>query len=171
MAVTVRRANVDDAALVASLNADVQAIHAAAMPAHFKPAGAQAFARSEIVALLTDRQNLVFIADIEGEPAGYAYAEIIRRPETSLVYAHDMIYIHHISVRPAQRRRGVGSALIAALRGAGRELDIGRLALDVWLFNDAARAFFRRHGFTPQHQRLTSPAMTAPEPAGSPVDN
>jgi diamine N-acetyltransferase len=168
MAVTVRRANVDDAALVASLNADVQAIHAAAMPAHFKPASAEAFTRSEIVDLLTDRQNLVLIADIAGEGAGYAYAEIIRRPETSLVYAHDMIYIHHIGVRPAHRRRGVGSALIAALRAAGRELDINRLALDVWLFNDAARAFFRRHGFTPQHERLTSPATAAARP---PVDN
>jgi diamine N-acetyltransferase len=156
MTVVVRRATVDDAALIASLNADVQAIHVAAMPAHFKPASAGAFSRSEIVDLLTDRQNLVFIADIEDQAAGYAYAQIIRRPETSLVYAYDMIYIHHISVRPACRRRGVGSAMIAALRAAGRDLDIGRLALDVWLFNDAARAFFRRHGFTPQHERVVS---------------
>jgi ribosomal protein S18 acetylase RimI-like enzyme len=171
MTVTVRRAVIDDAPLIASLNADVQAVHAAAMPAHFKPARADAFSRSEIVDLLTDRQNLVFIADIEGEPAGYAYAEIIRRAETSLVYAHDMIYIHHISVRPARRRRGVGSALIAALRAAGRGLGIGRLALDVWVFNDAARAFFRRHGFTPQHERLASAAVTAPELPQASVDN
>ncbi len=171
MTVAVRRATMDDVRLIAALNADVQAIHAAAMPAHFKPARADAFSRSEIVDLLSDHQNLVFIADVEGEPAGYAYAQIVRRPETSLVYAHDMIYIHHISVRPACRRRGVGSALIAALRAAGGDLDIGRLALDVWVFNDAARAFFRRHGFSPQHERVASLAVTAPKSARSPVDN
>jgi ribosomal protein S18 acetylase RimI-like enzyme len=172
MTVVVRRATVDDAALIASLNADVQAIHVAAMPAHFKPASAGAFSRSEIVDLLTDRQNLVFIADIEGEPVGYAYAQIIRRPETSLVYAHDMIYIHHISVRPARHRRGVGSALIAALRAAGQDLGIGRLALDVWVFNDAARAFFRRQGFTRQHERFASTAVATPkQPQAPPVDN
>ena len=144
----------DDAELIASLNADVQAIHAAALPSRFKPASAEAFDRAETVDLLTDPANLVFIADVDGEPAGYAYAEIIRRPETSLVYAYEMIYIHHISVRPAHRRRGVGTALIETLHAAGRDLNIGQLALDVWLFNDGARAFFRRHGFAVDHERL-----------------
>ena len=144
----------DDAELIASLNADVQAIHAAALPSRFKPASAEAFDRAETVDLLTDPANLVFIADVDGEPAGYAYAEIIRRPETSLVYAYEMIYIHHISVRPAHRRRGVGTALIETLHAAGRDLNIGQLALDVWLFNGGARAFFRRHGFAVDHERL-----------------
>lgn len=152
----VRRATVDDAELIASLNADVQAIHAAALPSRFKAASAEAFDRAETVDLLTDPANLVFIADVDGEPAGYVYAEIIRRPETSLVYAYEMIYIHHISVRPAHRRRGVGTALIETLRAARRELNIGDLALDVWLFNDGARAFFRRHGFAVDHERLVS---------------
>src|SRR5271154_103691 len=108
MNVTVRRATADDAELIAALNVDVQAIHAAALPLRFKSASAESFDRAEPLDLLTDHQNLVFIADVEGQPAGYSYAEIIRRPETSLVYAYEMIYIHHISVRPAHRRCGGG---------------------------------------------------------------
>jgi ribosomal protein S18 acetylase RimI-like enzyme len=167
MSVAVRRATIDDAELIAALNADVQAIHAAALPLRFKPAGAESFDRAEMVGLLTDHENLVFIAEVEGEPAGYAYAEIIRRPETSLAYAYEMIYIHHISVRPASRRRGVGTALIETLRAAARERNIGDLALDVWLFNDGARAFFRRHGFAACHERLLSGESTAPNGANA----
>ena len=100
----------------------------------------------------------MFVADFAGEPAGYVYAEVNQRPETSLSYAFASIYIHHISVRPAHRRKGVSTALIATLRAAGRQLGIDVLALDVWTFNDEARAFFRRHGFTAYNERLWSRA-------------
>jgi ribosomal protein S18 acetylase RimI-like enzyme len=34
----------------------------------------------------------------------------------------------------------------------GRRIDL--VTLDVWTFNEEARAFFRRHGFTPFGERL-----------------
>ena len=43
MPATVRRATVADAALLSALNAEVQAIHAAALPGWFKPPGVEAF--------------------------------------------------------------------------------------------------------------------------------
>ena len=150
-----RRATVDDAGLIASLNADVQAVHAAALPWRFKTPSPEGFS-AEAESFLAKPENLVFVAEAEGVPAGYAYAETIRRPATSLVYAHKMILIHHISVRPAYRRRGVGTALIDTVRAAGRESGIDLLALDVWTFNETARAFFRRHGFAAYIERLWS---------------
>ncbi len=65
-----------------------------------------------------------------------------------------MVYLHHISVRPACSRKGVGEALIGAWRAAASELGITLLALDVWTFNEDARRFFRRHGFTAYNERL-----------------
>ena len=156
MAIVVRRAVTDDAALISSLNADVQAIHAAALPERFKGPGAETFPPSAAAGLLANPKNLVFVAEIDSEPAGYAYAEVIRRAESSFHHAYDSVYLHHISVRSAHRRCGVGKHLIEAVRAAGNELGISLMTLDVWSFNDDAREFFRRHGFTPYIERLWS---------------
>ena len=86
------------------------------------------------------------------------YAEIVRRPETSFHFAYEMIYLHHISVRPAYRRLGIGTRFLDAVRGAAQENNIKQIALDVWTFNEDARAFFRRHGFTPYNERLWNEA-------------
>jgi ribosomal protein S18 acetylase RimI-like enzyme len=156
MAAIVRRATLGDADLLSSLNVDVQAIHAEALPWRFKPAGPDTFPPSAAADLLASPNNLLFVAEVDTKPAGYAYAEVIRRPETSFHYSYEMVYLHHISVRAEHRRCGVGDALVAAVRTAGQELGISLLALDVWTFNEDARAFFRRQGFIPYNERLWS---------------
>lgn len=158
MPIAVRRAEAmeTDADLFSALNADVQAIHAAALPWRFKPPGPGTFPTAEALALLAKPENLVFLAHVDQNPAGYAYAEVMRRPETSLIYAYEMINVHHISVGSKYRRRGVGSALLRAVRASALDLGITLLALDVWSFNEDARAFFRRHGFDQYNERLWS---------------
>jgi GNAT superfamily N-acetyltransferase len=154
MAIAVRRATAADAELVSALNADVQAIHAAALPWRFKQPGPGTFPPSEAAALIARPGHLVFIAEADGEAAGYAYAEVIRRPATVFHHAYESIYLHHISVSPSHRRHGAGTALLAAVRAAGKELGIDLLTADVWSFNKDARAFFRRHQLTPFIERL-----------------
>lgn len=147
MSITVRRATRTDAALIATLIVDVQKLHAAALPRQFKPVGEVSYAE-DAAAVLAMPERLVFVAYVGEDAAGFVHAETIRQPETSLLYAQQTIYIHAISVRPSYRRRGVGSALMDALRAAGRSLRIERMGLNVWAFNEAARQFFRRQGFT-----------------------
>jgi ribosomal protein S18 acetylase RimI-like enzyme len=154
MTIAVRRATAADAELVSALNADVQAIHAAALPWRFKPPEPDSFPASEVIAILEVPENLFFLAHADREPAGYAYAEVVRRPETSLTFVYEAVYIHHISVRSEYRRQGVGSALLSAVRASGLELGIALLTLDVWSFNEDARAFFRQSGFSPYIERL-----------------
>jgi ribosomal protein S18 acetylase RimI-like enzyme len=156
MGILIRKAIEQDAATVAALNADVQAVHATAMPWLFKPPGPDTFPPAAVKDLLAQPDNLVFIAEVDGTAAGYAYAQIVERPETPFIYAHNMTYLHHISVKPLYRRHGVGSALIAAVRAAATEFGIALVALDVWTFNEEARAFFRRRGFAAYNERLWS---------------
>ena len=143
-----------DADVVSALNREVQGVHAAALPRFFKLPGPESFPASDVRALLAKPENIVLLARLAPEPAGYVYAEIVRRPQTSLRYAHAMIYLHHISVAAACRKRGVGRALFEAVRQIGAQHGISTLALDVWLFNEPARRFFRRCGLTPYNERL-----------------
>lgn len=151
---TVRRATAADAAAISALNADVQGAHAQALPWRFKLPGSGTFTPAAVSKLMDDPDNRLLIAENAGEPAGYAYAQICRFAETAHSYAYDMVYLHHISVRPEHRRKGVATALIEAVRAAGKEAGIDLLALDVWSFNDAARAFFERHGFCRYNERM-----------------
>jgi len=153
MKIIVREATKADASSISSLNIDVQAVHASAVP-WFKPAGPDTFPPDAAALLLDEPNNLMFIAEVESSPVGYVYAEIIDRPETSFNYAYQMIYIHHISVRPAHRRQGVGRTLLEAVQAAASNRDIRMISLDVWTFNDGARAFFSRSGFTVHSERL-----------------
>ena len=141
-----------DADVVSALNREVQGVHAAALPRFFKLPGPESFPASDVRALLAKPENIVLLARLAPEPAGYVYAEIVRRPQTSLRYAHAMIYLHHISVTAGKRR--VGRALFEAVRQIGAQHGISTLALDVWLFNEPARRFFRRCGLTPYNERL-----------------
>jgi|ERR1041385_215926 ribosomal protein S18 acetylase RimI-like enzyme len=152
--IIIRHATDADAPTLVSLNADVQAIHAAALPWRFKPPGAWTAADAQ--ALLVRPNYFALIAEVDRAPAGYVVAEVIRHPETGRHHAHEMIYVHEISVREALRRRGVGRALLDAVTGRGKELGIDRVALDTWSFNEGALKFFRSYGLTPYNVRLWS---------------
>ena len=152
VAVKVRRATVRDAKRLSALNADVQAVHANALPARFKAAGS--FPKTAAAELLAPTENMVFIGYVGRNPAGYVYAEVIGRPETSLTYAYQAIHVHYLSVGPQHRRKGVGTSLLEAVRAEGLKLGITLVTTDVWSFNDAAQSFFRRRGFTQYVERL-----------------
>jgi len=105
MSITVRRATSADAGLLSPFNAEIQAIHAAALPSWFKPPGPQTFSPAAAAALVDNPNNLVFVAEDGADPAGYVYAGLTRHAETPSRYASEIIYIHQIGVRAAHRRR------------------------------------------------------------------
>ncbi len=149
----VRRAGEADAPILSSLNADVQSLHASALPDRFKPPGPDTFPEALARTLIANPDNLIFIAEVDAEPAGYAYAQILHLAEP-MRHGWDEVHLHHLSVRPAFRRMGVASALLDAVRAAAGEIGIDLVTLQVWTFNEAAQAFFRRQGFTPYMARL-----------------
>jgi len=122
----VRRATVADAATISALNADVQAVHAAALPWLFKTPSAETFPPATAAAMLARHDVLVYLAYLGDAP----------------------------SVLPSLRGRGIGGALLGAVRQAADDRDIRQVALDVWSFNERAEAFFRRHGFEAYNERL-----------------
>jgi ribosomal protein S18 acetylase RimI-like enzyme len=154
MPIAIRRATDADVHAVSALNEHVQAIHAAVLPRRFKPPGRHTFPPEAVRTLLAESRTILLVADVGSTPAGYVYAEVVRRPETPFHFAYEMIYVHHISVGTDFRKQGVGRALLDAVRNAGAELGIATLALDVWTFNAEARGFFRRYGLTLYNERL-----------------
>ena len=151
----VRPAEASDAEAISLLSAEIQALHAQAVPHLFKPAEPETFPPNAVREFLQN-PNRVFLVACEGTVVvGYASAEIQHRPETSIRRAQSALWIHWIGVHAECRRRGVGRALIDAARTEAERHGLGVLLLDVWTFNADARAFYEAMGFHAQREILS----------------
>jgi GNAT superfamily N-acetyltransferase len=153
----VRPAAPDDAPAIAALAQEVHALHAGALPQLFQPADVPVTTPAELVRLYARAGHLVLVAREAGRVEGYAHAEVQETPETAYKRAGATLYVHAMAVSARSRGRGVGRALLAALRDAAAARGVAELSLDVYAFNAAARAFYLDAGFAPLRERLTLP--------------
>jgi ribosomal protein S18 acetylase RimI-like enzyme len=65
--------------------------------------------------------------------------------------------IRNIYVRPDDRNRGVGTALLEAAETRLVERDADTVGLEVMAENEAARRFYRRRGYEPHRVTLEKP--------------
>ncbi|GLW96554.1 GNAT family N-acetyltransferase [Microtetraspora sp. NBRC 16547] len=154
----VRRATRDDVALLAELNRFVQNVHAAHRPDLFK----EQPPIDELISGFEDQLNResvrIFIAELaEGQAVGYAMATLHQRLAGALMHAGSFVVLEHVAVDPDVARRGIGTALLDAVREAGREAGCTRFMTEVWDFNSRALAFFEASGFAPAWRRLDQP--------------
>ncbi len=146
--VRLRRASEDHAGTVAALNEHVQRLHVEAAPDQFLPTD-RAAAQDFFATQLADEGSIVWIAELSGQPVGYLYAVEMHRAANPFTTEQHTLYIHHLAVDPAARRRGVGSAMFAAAEFYATTRELSGLRLDSWLFNHEAHSFFRSLGFEP----------------------
>ena len=78
----------------------------------------------------------VFVATASGEIVGFADGEI----------DPDVVYVSAIAADPTMRRQGIGTALLAAIRGLSRGVPV---SADVFLGNLEGEQFYEFNGFVP----------------------
>ncbi|MCC6804054.1 MAG: GNAT family N-acetyltransferase [Anaerolineae bacterium] len=151
---SIRRATIDDAELLARMNEAVQQIHHDARPDLFK---SYTFA-PELVTIyqsrLADDSLYGFVAEVDGEPVGYLLAQVVERADNPYTVAIRALSVDEMSVNPAFRSYGYGEALMDAVFSLARSLGIRRVLLNVWAFNERAIAFYERQGFKPRDIRM-----------------
>jgi len=153
----IRKATSEDALLLSDLSRDVQSLHAQSYADIFKLPQAADFAFSFFDEMLADPAVSIFIAEENGEAIGYILCKLIERPENPFTFAMRSLLVEHISVRPAARGQGVGTALMKEAEMPAKELAVQRIQLDSWDFNTDAHAFFERLGFQKFNFRFWRP--------------
>lgn len=148
-AVAIRPAVDTDIPALVALNAGVQALHATLSPEIFKPVVDPVELAAFLRATLDGPAHRLLLAQVDGAAAGYAWGEIQDRAETPFVLVRRRLYLHHLAVDPAFRRRGIAAALLAALEGEARALGLETVVLDAWADNAGAQAFFAAAGYAP----------------------
>jgi GNAT superfamily N-acetyltransferase len=114
--------------LIAALNAELSARYPEDGANHFR------LDASEV----GPGRGAFLVACVGGEPAGCG---AVRRLEDGVAE------IKRMYVRPAQRGRGVGAVLLAALEAEARQLGARRLVLETGSRQPEALALYRRAGF------------------------
>lgn len=153
MAMQVKRAGVEDAAVLAGLCDVVHRLHLEERPDYFKAIALDAL-QGWFEKTLSDPRVTVWLAEVGGQPVGYLMVMTHERAETLFCHARRWCELDQIAVLPGQRRTGVARALVehavAEARGAGFE----QFELQCWDFNGLARAAFERLGFTARILRM-----------------
>jgi ribosomal protein S18 acetylase RimI-like enzyme len=149
MTVTIRNAVDADLDALIRLNAQVQRLHAEVYPADFKSLTDAGEVRDFLVSAMRQTHHTILLAQIDGAVVGYAWFEIQDRPQTPFTWPRKRVFLHQICVDFGHRRLGVGSALITRVEERALAGGIGEFALDLWLLNDTAQAFFKSCGLKP----------------------
>ena len=148
MAVNVRTASVADLVLLIRLNQVVQNVHAVLYPEDFKEVADPSAVGTFFAERLVDPKCAIGIAEADDVPVGYVWFELQLRPETPFTPSRPRIYVHHVSVAPEARRRGIATALLHFVEQRAACENIREIALDTWAANLDAQHFFGSQGFT-----------------------
>lgn len=145
--ITIRRATLADAEMLSALGAITfqSAFAADNDPDDMATYLASAFSPTQQAAELADPRATFFVAEIEGEAAGYA--KLLAGEAPACVIGTKPIEVERIYARQEWLGHGVGEALMRACVEEAERAGYQTLWLGVWGRNNRARAFYRKHGF------------------------
>jgi ribosomal protein S18 acetylase RimI-like enzyme len=157
--VTVRRAEPRDVVPAAALAGELARMHHETDPLRFflpeRVAEGYAWWFERV---LKDANAVLLVAEVADHLAGYAYGALGERDWNLLLDEHGAI--HDVFVAPAERRHGVGQALVEAMIHELEGLGASRILLSTMPSNLGAQALFARFGF-----RVTFLEMTRNRPS------
>ena len=151
----IRQATPADSLLLSSLCMDIQRLHVEHHPTIFKAPKTEDFAVSFFEEMLGDPAVRIFLAEGNGDAAGYVFCKLVEREEGPFTFAVRSLHIDQIGVHPAHHGQGIGTALMQRAELLAREWGVQRIQLDSWDFNGKAHAFFEHLGFQKFHFRFS----------------
>ncbi len=94
--------------------------------------------------------SLALVAVTRDEGAGGKTERVVGY---AVAWVQGELHLANIAVAPAERRKGIGTALLAKVEEFGRELGASSVYLEVRESNVGAQAFYRRQGFVQTYVR------------------
>ena len=149
----VRFARKEDYEAINALRAPVCALHSNGYPALFKPVFAKDH-QERVLKMMEDPEQDVLVAEENGQLLGFAMVEYIKREETNSIYAVHEARIVEIGVDETSQGKGIGTALIQAVKDAAKVRGCRSVQLDVWEFNKSALRFYEKLGFVTLRRKM-----------------
>ena len=152
----IRYAQSQDIPGILDLLRQVGKVHSDIRPDIF-PAGTLKYDEAALLALLTDTSRPIFIAETDGEIAGYCFCVHKVIEDTSVSVGRQELYIDDLCVDENHRRMGIAKALYNHALAYAKEIGCDMLTLNVWCGNDGAMRFYEQMGMTPRNIMMEIP--------------
>lgn len=153
MTITTRRAVMDDRIRIMPIQKEIADLHHDGRPDLFRTE-AHYYSEDDFSARLTNPDHRIFIAEADGEVAGYVFAMVRHIRNHPSYVDFDTFYIDDICVAERYRRHGIATALFERCITQAREAGCRNLELGVYCFNGNAIAFYGAMGMKPVMQRM-----------------
>lgn len=145
MNTVIRKAENSDIDRLLELLGQVLEVHAKIRPDIFV-SGSTKYTKVQLGEILSDPDTPVFVAaDGDGMVSGYAFCRVLL-PHSAAVRQEKTLFIDDLCVDEKRRGEKIGSALFDYVREYAKKEGCPFVTLNVWEGNDAARAFYEKHG-------------------------
>ena len=148
----IRSADKQDIPAILDLLSQVLAVHHAARPDLFAPAGTK-YSAAELEKIISDSDSPVFVYEDGGSILGYIFCRIEHHSEINEI-PHKTLYVDDLCVDANARGKHVGTHLYHFAKEFARKEGCYNLTLHVWEGNDGAKAFYESMGMKPQYTSL-----------------
>ena len=145
----IRFAQAKDVAGILALLQQVGKVHHDGRPDIFR-AKAQKYGASQVLAMLDNPKNPIFVATEQDKVVGYGFCQV-------KVYDHDPVmtdrtelYIDDLCVDEKCRGQGIGKRIYEEILRYAKMRHADCVTLNVWCCNENAMNFYRSLGLTPQ---------------------
>ena len=152
----IRNAIATDIPGILNLLRQVGKVHSDIRPDIF-PAGALKYDEAALLKLLQDASCPIFIADVDGQVAGYCFCQHKIIDNTALSVGRQELYIDDLCVDENHRRMGIAKALYDHTLAYARSTGCNSVTLHVWNGNDGAIRFYEQMGMTPRYLMMEIP--------------
>ena len=145
----IRFAGPADVPAILNLLRQVGKVHSDGRPDIFR-AGAQKYSASQVLAMLDDPMQPIFIAAEGDTVLGYGFCQIHTYEKDPVMTDRTELYLDDLCVDQTTRGKGVGKALYAAIRDYAKQRGCHSVSLNVWSCNESAYKFYVNLGLLPR---------------------
>ncbi len=150
----IRAATQDDYDVIFEIFSEVLDLHFRAHPQAFRPPIKDEHFKAFFDGLLRSKNRQLVLGLENDQPVGYLLFAVGGRKESVYQFQDRFVWIEHIVVKEEHRGKGYGKALLDYVKRVAKNLRIREVGLDVWSFNESAKACFLSQGFKVVHETL-----------------
>ena len=152
--VSIRAATMDDYAGLCALMAEVHRLHLDQLPYLFRETEGPVCGRDYLQRLIDDEQVGLFVAELDGALVGFVNVALREAPDIPIIVPRCYAHISDVVVRHDHWRAGIGRALMDRAHRWARDQGATAVELNVYEFNDGARAFYQVLGYETVSRRM-----------------
>lgn len=142
----IRYAKRDELDRVNELRRVVNDVHVEGRPDIFTPGFCKEL-HDHVYTMFESEDSDIIVALADDVICGFASVQYILKPKTPFQYERKFYRIEEFCVDEAFRRRGVATAMIDFCKSEAKAKGFERVEIDVWEFNEGARACYEAAGF------------------------